>query len=265
MNVQKPCHNVAQRGVFYDGRCTFAWETDMKLPAFGTILAISAVVSVIDPALAFQSSHTAIHVGGGYKSSATLGAPLYAGPNVIVIGGGRTFYGSDKYGRTHRRGGIDQRHGPRPGYGRGYGHGYDQRAPNYGYGGYSVYPYNLYRTNPFRFGNRYPSPGPGVTPRRGGRNYDDNRRYGRERYDRGPRLTILGATYRSIDGRACSAFSHVHKRCHGEQSCSVRASNSICGDPDRGRLKVLEVAYTCGGQQMRANVPEKSRSRLSCR
>ncbi len=58
----------------------------MKLPAFGTILAISAVVSVIDPALAFQSSHTAIHVGGGYKSSATLGAPLYAGPNVIVIG-----------------------------------------------------------------------------------------------------------------------------------------------------------------------------------
>ena len=237
----------------------------MRLAAFGTALVISAAVIALGPAAAFQSGQTTIQIGSSSVRHTTFGAPLYAGPNVVIIGSGRGGYGYNGHSRSHRRGGYGvHRHGPRREYGFGLGYGY--RGPRYGYGnGYSVYPYNTYRTNPYRFGNRYPYPRYGMTPPLNNRRYDDDRRYGRERYDRYPRLTILGATYRSVDGRACNAFSHVHKRCDGEQSCSIKATNSICGDPDRGRLKVLEVAYTCGDQQMRTNVPEKSRSRLSCR
>ena len=78
--------------------------------------------------------------------------------------------------------------------------------------------------------------------------------YGKDRSrDRGPRLQILGATYRSVDGRACNAFSYAHRKCDGDKSCTVKASNKICGDPDRGRLKVLKVTYACGSQQYTVN------------
>ena len=237
---------------------TIAWEIDMKPAAIGLVLGISAATFASGPAAANQFGSGAIVIGSGQHRHSALGAPLYAGANVIVVGGGRTYYGKPLgYGR---RGYGRHRYGPRRGF--GYSYGYTYRGPRFGYPRYG---YNPYQGNSYGYGNRYPYPRYGYAPPRQEPYYGGGRGYGRERYDRTPRLTILGATYRSIDGRACDAFSFVHRRCDGEQSCSVRSNNNICGDPDRGRLKVLEVVYACGDRQLRANVPERSRSKLRCR
>ncbi len=231
----------------------------MKLAAIGFLLASATTAGTVMSAQAAEttsSGSSVVYVGGSHSGRATLGAPLYAGPNVIVIGGGRTYYGKPLgYGR---RGYGGYGYGSRRGLGFGYSYGYRWRGPRYGY--------NPYRGNPYSYGNRYAYPRYNyVIPPPLWRFGDDRRPYGRERYDHRPRLTILGATYRSIDGRACDAFSFVHRRCDGEVSCSVRSNNNICGDSDRGRLKVLEIVYACGDQQLRANVPERSRSNLRCR
>ena len=235
----------------------------MRPVIIGTFVFISAALYAANSAVAFQNGgYVSGQSGTGSKGDAVLGAPLYTGPNVIVIGGGRSYVRHNPYPYSQRRGGYgNRRYSPR--YGPGYRRGH----------GYPDYRYKPYRYNPNRFGNRYPNPRYGVTPPRNNNRYGNDRSYDRghdrghdrERYDRYPRLTILGASYRSVDGRACDVFSHVHKRCEGQQSCSIKSSNKICGDPDRGRFKVLEAAYTCGNQELRANVPEKPRSKLRCR
>lgn len=229
----------------------------MRPAVIGTVLLFATTVGTSPNAVAFQSSHVTIQTGSTYRS--TVGAPLYAGPNVVIIGGGRAY---DRHA-PYRYRGNHRHYRPRPRSGYGFKYGNVWRDPYYNPGPR----YRTYHYNPYGYGNRAPYPRYGVSPnpkpRRYGRD-SGGRGYGRERYDRYPRLTILGATYRSIDGRACDAFSYVHRRCDGVESCSVKASNKICGDPDRGRLKVLEVAYACDGQRRRANVPEKSRSKLRC-
>nr|XP_061802147.1 L-rhamnose-binding lectin SML-like [Nerophis lumbriciformis] len=37
----------------------------------------------------------------------------------------------------------------------------------------------------------------------------------------------------------------VQNRCNGQNSCTIRASNNVFGDPCGGTYKYLEVAYTC--------------------
>ncbi|NKB45017.1 MAG: hypothetical protein GKS03_12140 [Alphaproteobacteria bacterium] len=242
----------------------------MKLGTLSLTIAIT-VLAAAGSAVAFQK-----------QNSSNLGAPIYAGSNTIVVQNGR---GDWSYGSSSSVTVSGTIYGRQPrGYGRG-GRGYDRRGPGYRpyYGG--RYGYQPYYKQPRRgYGRGYYRP---YDPyyRGNGRGY--GRGYGRERYpnpnvfpfggfggnrygndrgrDRGPRLTILGATYRSVDGRACDAYSYAHRKCDGNQSCTVKASNNICGDPDRGRLKILEVTYACGNQQYTANTPEKSRSKLRCR
>ena len=234
----------------------------MKLGALSITVALTLLVTA--------GSAAAFHK----KDSRSLGAPLYAGPNTVIVqnGGGNYSYGSSSsitisgtiYGRQPRhngygRGGYGRgRHGPgyRPYYGGRYGYQpYYKPYPKYGRGYYR--PYDPYGRGYGRGYGRERYPTPYVTPYGGGR-------YGNDR-NRGPRLTILGASYRSIDGRACDAYSYAHRKCDGNQSCTVKASNKICGDPDRGHLKVLEVTYACGNQQFTAKTPERSRSKLRCR
>lgn len=235
----------------------------MKLGALGLTSAIIAFTVCAGSASAFQ----------------TKGAPLYAGPNVIIVENGhdRRSYGSSstlsvsgviygqppryrygrghnqrrdhRYGRGHRWKGApgayrqpnhryDRRHDPR--YGRGYGRGYGRE--------------------------RYPNPN--INPGRNRNPGYQNPGYGYGGYDardRRPHLTILGATYRSIDGRTCNAYSYAHRKCDGNQSCTLKASNKICGDPDRGRLKILDVSYRCGNKQYTSSTPERSRSKIRCR
>lgn len=250
-----------------------AWEAKMKLGALGITSAIVAFTLCVGSANAFQ----------------TKGAPLYAGPNVIIVENGhdQRSYGSSstltvsgviygqppryrngrgydrRYDRGYRWKGApgahrhphnhryDQRHDPR--YGRGNGRGNGR-----GYGrGYGRERYPNPNINPGRRGNPgYRNPGYG------------NPNYGYGGYgarDRRPQLTILGATYRSIDGRTCDAYSYAHRKCNGNQSCTLKASNKICGDPDRGRLKILDVTYRCGNQQYTSSTPERSRSQIRCR
>lgn len=242
----------------------------MKLAAIGltAVLAAAALSGTSSSAMA------------GDKR--VLGVPLYAGPNTVIVTGGGRIYGQPP--RTYRYG--DRRYGTRHDYrpGRHYGRG----APGYNRRGYDRFGYD--REGYDRHGyDRQGYDQRGFDRRGYDRRGHHRRAYGRERHqptygytrnpargtygggyrnrdrDRGPRITILGATYRSIDGRACDAFAHVHKKCDGDNSCKVKASNKICGDPDRGRLKVLEVTYACGNRQFQSRTPERSSSRLRCR
>jgi len=219
----------------------------MKLAALGAVLAVTFATGASTSAAAF------------HDRDRVIGSPLYAGPNTVIIQNGRTV-GPNGVVITRPSSGYQSRiiiNGRR--YDDRYNRGYTNRTtrsqrlyiPGVGW----VTRYVPKRHQPF-------SRNYGYAPR-----YYDDQTYGRDYYgrDRGPRLTILGATYRSIDGRSCDAFSRVHRKCDGSSSCSIRATNKICGDPDRGRLKVLEIAYTCGGQHLTARAPEKSRARLSCR
>lgn len=220
-------------------------------------------------------SGTASSASAGDKR--VLGAPLYAGPNVVIVTGGGRIYGqpppSYRYGNrhTHRN---DRRYGRG---GRGYDRygfdrqGYDRQGYNrrgYDRQGYDRDGYD--RRGYDRRGYARHAYGRAPGRERHQPSYGYGRNDGRDVYrgnnrDHRPRITILGASYRSIDGRACDAFAHVHKKCDGDKDCKVKASNKICGDPDRGRLKVLEVTYACGNRQFQSRTPERSSSRLRCR
>lgn len=233
----------------------------MKLAALGLTALITVAAGGLTPAAASEVRVTTTF-------GKTLGAPLYAGPGVVIVTGGGRIYGQPpqryRYGhpygkraRGYDRRGYDRRGYDHYGYDR-YGYdrqGYDRRGFNRH--GFDRRGYDRHGRSRHVYGRERHQP----TPYYGNRNAR-GRDYGR---DRGPRLTILGASYRSIDGRACDAFAHVHKKCDGDGSCKVKASNKICGDPDRGRLKVLEVTYACGNRQFQSRTPERSSSRLSCR
>lgn len=232
----------------------------MKLVALGISAGLVALSFAAAPASAFQK-----------QGSVSLGAPLHAGPNVIIL---QTGHGDFRYGPSITLSGGGRIYGqPPPRRGYDHGHGYRWRsAPGHGYTPYNRYyrPYDPYRRDYGRGGRGYGReryPNPNINPGRGygGRGYGgyDNRGYGARNHS--PRLTILGATYRSVDGRSCSAYAYAHRKCDGNQSCTVKASNSICGDPDRGRLKILDIAYSCGNQQFTSSTPEKSRSQIRCR
>ncbi|XP_077371007.1 L-rhamnose-binding lectin SML-like [Festucalex cinctus] len=78
--------------------------------------------------------------------------------------------------------------------------------------------------------------------------------------DVGQIISILGADYGRRDRTTCSfkklpgqiqnveclsPNDIVATRCNGENSCTIRASNGVFGDPCVGTYKYLEVAYRC--------------------
>ncbi|XP_060066268.1 L-rhamnose-binding lectin CSL3-like [Ylistrum balloti] len=72
-------------------------------------------------------------------------------------------------------------------------------------------------------------------------------------------LNILYASYGRTDGHTCSRYGmmrdtscsapgcveRVRKYCHGHHSCTIKASNSLFGDPCRGTYKYLKLKYQC--------------------
>ncbi|XP_070540332.1 uncharacterized protein [Ptychodera flava] len=50
---------------------------------------------------------------------------------------------------------------------------------------------------------------------------------------------------RTTECRAETSFDLVKNQCEGQAECSIRASNSVFGDPCVGTYKYLEVHYTC--------------------
>uniref|UniRef100_A0A672HAN8 SUEL-type lectin domain-containing protein n=1 Tax=Salarias fasciatus TaxID=181472 RepID=A0A672HAN8_SALFA len=63
-------------------------------------------------------------------------------------------------------------------------------------------------------------------------------------------ISIIKANYGRLDGRKCargrpkSQLNNV-KSASTDTTCSIRASNSVFGDPCRGTYKYLEVDYIC--------------------
>lgn len=53
--------------------------------------------------------------------------------------------------------------------------------------------------------------------------------------------------------RAANSDKVVSKKCNGKSGCHVPANNHYFGDPCRGTVKYLEVAYVCGywGKRLR--------------
>ena len=47
--------------------------------------------------------------------------------------------------------------------------------------------------------------------------------------------------------KSSKSLSEVQKRCQGKTSCTVKAKNSVFGDPCKFTEKYLEVKYVCRG------------------
>lgn len=79
-------------------------------------------------------------------------------------------------------------------------------------------------------------------------------------------IRTLGAVYGTPSAqRTCDATAAVAAACDGKRSCDVAASNGLCGDPDYGTRKTLEVEYQCGPALARsASAPELSEAHLGC-
>lgn len=59
------------------------------------------------------------------------------------------------------------------------------------------------------------------------------------------KIVIQSATYSSMR-KECDATNYVAMRCsRGGGNCSFQVSNNMCGDPDHGKQKVLQVVYQC--------------------
>uniref|UniRef100_A0A3P9DNK8 SUEL-type lectin domain-containing protein n=1 Tax=Maylandia zebra TaxID=106582 RepID=A0A3P9DNK8_9CICH len=82
--------------------------------------------------------------------------------------------------------------------------------------------------------------------------------------DEGQAILVYGAHYGRHDQTTCSyrilasevqnvycsrPTSKVAESCDGKSSCTIRASNSVFGDPCVGTYKYLEVAYICQCKQ----------------
>lgn len=90
-------------------------------------------------------------------------------------------------------------------------------------------------------------PGPGPGPGYGGRSD----------------IRVVDARY-GAQGRDCNATGAVASRCNGQDRCSVRADNNLCGDPAFGQPKALVITYLCRGSQRNAMAREGQRADLGC-
>jgi hypothetical protein len=76
-------------------------------------------------------------------------------------------------------------------------------------------------------------------------------------------INVQVARYGSPN-KVCDATRHVRLKAQGKLSASIDVSNSICGDPDPGQRKELEVSYTCGNVAKTASAYEHRTAYLDC-
>lgn len=76
-------------------------------------------------------------------------------------------------------------------------------------------------------------------------------------------LRIQAVAY-GAEGRFCNATPAFVSACNGQSSCSVPASNSLCGDPNYGVVKAAQITYQCGAEQHFATVAERDTANLDC-
>ena len=73
-------------------------------------------------------------------------------------------------------------------------------------------------------------------------------------------ISVQSAMYGRRKAKVCPGANHdntnckgngdslqkVQRKCDGQSTCEVKASNSFFGDPCRGTFKYLQVSYSCG-------------------
>jgi hypothetical protein len=81
-----------------------------------------------------------------------------------------------------------------------------------------------------------------------------------------PAISIQSAIFGSPgQGRTCVATQVVSNMCNGKTSCSLNATNDLCGDPNYGVAKELSVKYACGtADAATQSVQENGTLQLEC-
>jgi hypothetical protein len=64
--------------------------------------------------------------------------------------------------------------------------------------------------------------------------------------------------------KVCDATRHVRLKAQGKMSATIDVSNAICGDPDPGQRKQLEVSFTCGTIARNESAYEHRSLSLNC-
>lgn len=79
-------------------------------------------------------------------------------------------------------------------------------------------------------------------------------------------IEVLNAVYGTPGtGRTCDATAVIRAACDGKTSCDVLVSNRLCGDPDFGTPKTLNLDYQCGPAVAKSlTAPELTAAHLSC-
>jgi hypothetical protein len=76
-------------------------------------------------------------------------------------------------------------------------------------------------------------------------------------------IKVTSAFYGS-GKKNCDATRYVARRANGNRTHSFKVSNDMCGDPDRGQRKTLEVTYWCGQVSRTASAREHQDIYLNC-
>ena len=76
-------------------------------------------------------------------------------------------------------------------------------------------------------------------------------------------IKVTGAFYGS-GKKNCDATRYVGRHANGNRTYSFKVSNDMCGDPDRGQRKTLEVTYWCGAVSRTASAREHQDIYLNC-
>jgi len=76
-------------------------------------------------------------------------------------------------------------------------------------------------------------------------------------------ISVQVARYGSSN-KVCEATRQVRLKAQGKMSATIDVSNGLCGDPDPGQRKQLEVSYTCGAITKNDSAYEHRSLYLNC-
>jgi hypothetical protein len=76
-------------------------------------------------------------------------------------------------------------------------------------------------------------------------------------------IKVTSAFYGS-GKKNCDATRYVARKANGNRTHSFKVTNDMCGDPDRGQRKTLEVTYWCGQVSRTASAREHQDIYLNC-
>jgi hypothetical protein len=76
-------------------------------------------------------------------------------------------------------------------------------------------------------------------------------------------IKVTSAFYGS-GKKNCDATRFAARKVNGQRTASFKVSNDMCGDPDHGQRKTLEITYWCGQVARTASAREHQDIYLNC-